>query len=119
MGRLDLDAARAARAAKSEAKGNDHVIVLGGEEYTIPPEMPADFALLCMEGNIRGGLRALLDGQFESFSEQRYSIEDLLELVDGVADLYGFESLGEALASRNSSSNTGKRSRPTSKPTTG
>lgn len=118
MGRLDLDAARQARAAKAEAKGEEHVIVLGGTEFTLPSEMPADFAFAFAEGNPRAGLKALFDGQYEQFTETRYSIEDLLELVDGVAQLYGFDNMGEALASRGSSSRNGKPSRPTSKRTT-
>lgn len=118
MGRLDLDAARAARAAKAEAQAEEHVIVLEAEEYTIPPEMPADFAIYALEGQLHASLRSLLDGQYDRFAQTRYSIEDLVELVEGVVKLYGFENLGEALASRRSSSTTGKRSRPTSKRTT-
>ena len=118
MGTLDLDAARKARAAQAEAEAEEHVIILAGEEFTIPPEMPADFALLFMENNPSGALRALFNGQYDRFAETRYSVEDLLELLDGVVKLYGFDTLGEALASRGSSSKSGKPSRPTSKRTT-
>lgn len=116
MGRLDLDAARAARA---EAEGEPHVVVLDGQEFTMPPEMPAQFALHVMEGNIFKGLEALFGpDQYAVFSKIVYSIDDLLELADGVANLYGFENVGEALASRRSSRNSGKPSRPTSKRST-
>lgn len=119
MGRLDLDAARAARAAKAEAEAEEHVVTLEGHDFILPPEMPAAFALHVLEGNIFRGLAALLgDEQYAEFSAIRYSIDDLIELADGVAQLYGFNNVGEALASRRSSSNTGNPSRPTSKRST-
>lgn len=93
--------------------------MLGGQEFTIPPEMPAQFALLIMEGHIGAGLEKLFGSeQYAEFSKIGYSIEDLMELADGVAQLYGFETVGEALASRRSSSSNGNRSRPTSKRST-
>lgn len=119
MGVLDLDAARAARAAKSEAEAEGHTVVLDGQEFALPPEMPAAFALHVLEGNIFRGLEKLFGPeQYAAFDKIGYSIDDLIELADGVAHLYGFENVGEALASRRSSSNNGKRSRPTSKRST-
>lgn len=119
MGRLDLDAARAARAAKAEAEGDEHVVKLDGQEFTLPAEMPAAFALHVLEGNIFKGLEALFGAeQYAAFASIAYSIDDLVELADGVAQLYGFENVGEALASRRSSRNSGKPSRPTSKRST-
>lgn len=119
MGRLDLDAARAARAARVEGEQEEHIIVMGGQEFTVPPEMPAQFALLIMEGRIGAGLEKLFGReQYAIFETVDYSIEDLMELADGVAQLYGFDTVGEALASRRSSSSNGNRSRPTSRRST-
>lgn len=119
MGHLDLDAARAARAAKAEGEREEHVVTLEGHDFALPFEMPAAFAIHVMEGSIFRGLQVLFgDEQYATFATITYSLEDLIELVDGIAELYGFESLGEALASRRSSLSTGKPSRPTSKRST-
>lgn len=119
MGVLDLDAAREARAAKAEAKAEPHVILLNGQKFEIAAEMPAEFAFAFMEGKPRDGLRVLFGEHYDEFAKTAYSIDDLVELVEGVAELYGFDNLGEALASRESSRSNGKRARPTSKRTTG
>lgn len=122
MARLDLDAARAARAAEAEAKGEDHVLVIGGQEFSLPVEMPLAFPLALAEADVMGGIRELLgEEQYAEFAanpKTRLSTEDLKELFTGAAELYGFEDVGEALASGSSSLRNGKPSRPTSKRST-
>ena len=118
MGVLDLDAARKARAAKSETGGKPHDITVDGETFTIPVEMPLDAALAISDGHVALFFEELLNGQHEAFAKHKISVDDLLVLVEGVSEMYGLDNLGEALASRASSSNTSKRSRPTSKRTT-
>lgn len=118
MATIDLDAARAARAAESENKGKPHELKLGGQSFSIPPEMPFKAAEAIGRGNIDQFFELLLNGQHEEFAEQDLSLDDLVELTDSLMDVYGMESLGESLASRTSALSTGKPSRPTSKRTT-
>jgi hypothetical protein len=117
--RLDLDAARAARAAKAEAEGEAHVLVLGGQEFELPTEMPLDFVLAAAEGDVAGSLRVLLgEEEYENLRAKGLSVSDLNELIGGLAEVYGLEDVGEALASGDFFSKNGKPSRPTSKRST-
>lgn len=115
MGVLDLDAARAAR---TEATGEGHLFVFCGVKFPLPVELPADFAFKLADQDAKGALEALLAERFDEFWALRPSIEDLNALAEGVAKLYGFGTPGESPASAPSSTNGGKRSRPTSPGTT-
>ncbi len=109
----DLDAARAARA---EVADDPPVIRLGGRDYVLSAEMPLEFADLVLAGRLRLAVGILLDDveDLEPFMANRPTLGDLVEL----AQIYGFSSLGESLASRTRSGGTTKPSRPTSKGTT-
>lgn len=114
MATLDLDAARAARAEKKER----HHVRLGGQEFELPAEMPSEFAFALADGQPRQALQALLGDRYGEFAALNPSLDDVFELANGVAGLYGVESLGEQLASDVSSSNGGNGSRPTSNAST-
>lgn len=111
---LNLDAARAARA---EVAGEPPVIVFGGERFTLPRELPADFALRAAAGDLQDALSALFDDDDatrERFWALKPSLNDVLALVEGIGGLYGFDGLGESSASGDSSATTSSPSRPTS-----
>lgn len=110
MARIDLDAARAARAEKQE----QHSIVFGGEEFALPPEAPFEFAFKLIESDFRGALRELLGEQTDAFFSHHPTMADITELVDGAGRMYGFDGSGESEASEGSSSNGSNPSRPTS-----
>jgi hypothetical protein len=112
MEAFDLDAARAARA---EAKGETPMFVFGGQKFTLPPEMPAEFAYLLDDA--KEAFRFLLADDFDDFWSHRPSKEDLVELVAVLGKAYG-TSLPESAASGGSSPNGGTPSRPTSPATT-
>lgn len=118
MRRIDLNAARAARA---EAQSEPMLADLGDETFTLVPELPIDFITQLSEGKFREAVRMLFpsgvehEAAFERFMALGLSVPDLMEL----AGAYTGMTVGESPASPRSSKNRGTRSRPTSKATTG
>jgi hypothetical protein len=88
---IDLDAARAARA---EAAGDPVTLTFGGETYTLPVELPADFALYAMERDLRSAVMALLDDDADAFFAWRPSMDDLTALVEHAMKVYGVDQGG-------------------------
>jgi hypothetical protein len=95
---IDLDAAAAARA---EAQGEPVTLIFRESEFTLPVEMPADFALHAQAERLRESVSALIGEKAEEFFALRPSIEDITELVNAAARIYGV-SPGEAAASAGS-----------------
>jgi hypothetical protein len=121
MARLDLNAARAAR---SEAENAPHEVVLGYDKdgaeqvFTLPPRAPLEFLDHLPKLEFAEAMQVLLGGQqaWERFAAAGAELDDLLAIA---ADLYGIgDLLGEASASRASSPNGGRPSKPTGAPTT-
>jgi hypothetical protein len=121
---LDLDAARAARREKTEPKS----FTLGGDRFDLPLELPLAVGMLWeMDKDMVGGLRLLLGDSFDRFNAVA-SDKDLEALVlgfdadgvhhPGIAEMYATEP-GESVASVASLPNGGKRSRRTSRASTG
>jgi hypothetical protein len=110
MPTVDLDAARAAR---REAKGEDIIVRFGGNDFTMPPELP--FEVVEVLGDIRDAgedaprmanaifqmFQILLGDQFETFKAARPSMDDLNAMLEGVMAEYGV-TLGEQEASADS-----------------
>jgi len=109
--RIDLDAARAAR---QEASGEGPVIVWGGQDYTLPAEIPFETAeelsrleaAHAAENDVEAtdaiikAISSLLGAeQYERFAAGRPSVDDMAALVDGLSEAYGFEQPGESPAS--------------------
>jgi hypothetical protein len=92
---IDLDAARAARA---EAAGEPVALTFGGKTIALPPELPADFALLLADGDFRGAVKALLNEDAQWFFDLRPSMDDLKALAEGAGEVYGLTE-GESEAS--------------------
>lgn len=113
---FDLDAARAARA---EAHGETRAFRFGGEEFTLPPECPMDFLERLNADQGGAAIRALLsEDDAARFMAHAPSLEDLTELVKGVAKAYGIGGVGNSSASNGSSPNGSGRSRRTSNAST-
>lgn len=86
---LDLDAARAAR---QEANGEVPIVRFGGREFTLPVEMPWTVAEAAAGGDGASALRAvrlLLGDQWVEFEALNPSVADVLEIIQGVAAIYG------------------------------
>jgi len=115
MPNLDLDAARAARA---EATREPKTFTLGGETFSLPVEFPMSVAALWAENDYDGGMRRLLADAYERFAALDISAEDVTALVQGMAEMYGFNAPGESPASVTSSLNGSRRSRRTSRAAT-
>lgn len=90
---IDLDAARAAR---REGKGKGPVLIFGGKEYQLPPELPYE-ALEPIRGmssseTAAGAMvdlmKALL-GQYYDEIKTELSFDDLEEFVEGAMSEYG------------------------------
>lgn len=104
--RIDLDAARAARA---EAAGEGPVVVFGGGDFPLPPEMPFSVAeslatlnemsTSAKAAEMQAIFKALLGENYESFMAQSPSLEDMLALIEGLGQAYGLEDVGESEAS--------------------
>lgn len=101
---IDLGAARAAReAARSEAQRKPVTLAWSDDiSFELPVELPADFAMCAREGDLRGAVAALLGAdKVEEFFALRPSMEDLNELVEAAAPVYGITP-GESPASASS-----------------
>lgn len=104
MKSIDLNKKRKARAAQREKDQDEPVVILiGDEKLKLPPELPAEFAFKANEEDMRGAVVALLDGQADAFFKQSPSLQDVMDLVTDVAEIYGFDSPGESEASASSS----------------
>ena len=115
MATLDLDAKRAARA---EAENAPHQVTLGGDVFQLRPRMPLEALDLMSDGQFRAAFRLLLvDPDDEVFGRFFAQVPDDRDLEDIVAGLYG-QRPGEYSASRPSSANGGRPSKPTSPATT-
>lgn len=108
---IDLDAARAARAAE---RGEPAVVIRHGETFELPAELPVDFVDLIVADEYREAFAVLFG---DAATAGRFigppgdlTMDDLAELADGVAGVYGIRGgLGNLPASGASSSNTSKR----------
>lgn len=115
MGRtLNLDAKRAAR---SEAENEPHTLVLGGEEFKLPPRVPLLFVERLAAYDVGGAMVELLDEAWPKFAAHKPELDDLIAIA---RELYGLEDFfaQPSSASPPSSNNGGQSARPTSKPTT-
>ena len=83
---IDLDAARAARA---EADEQAVTLRFKGEDFDLPVEMPADFALLANEDRLRDAISALLGDQATRFFELGPSLPDIEVLAEQATVVYG------------------------------
>lgn len=118
MGVLDLNAARAARAAEAEAKGEEHILRFGDQEIHLPPEfneLPWRVAGPAMRGDVRAFLVELVGEETADkfFVEWDPTVADIAAFSDGLVELYGL-NLPESPASDGSSTSSGNRSRLTS-----
>lgn len=102
---IDLDAARAARA---ETRGEPIVVRLGGKDYPLPAELPAD-VVTSFGMVMRGDVAALNDALVSLFGPELPAIkavglswEDEKLLLEQTLELYGFD-LPESSASAASS----------------
>lgn len=95
---IDLDRARAARA---EAKKEPVTLKFGGRDFTLPPEIPFDFAMYAAEGRLRESVGALIGDDAEAFFALRPSMPDIEALVDHARTVYGVK-VGESPASAGS-----------------
>lgn len=98
--RIDLDAARRARA---EERGDPPVVVVGGKEYPLPAEMPAD--VVTAFGMVaRGDVAALNGALLELFGEENLaaikatglSWDDEKFLFESAVEEYGFDLPGSS-----------------------
>jgi hypothetical protein len=111
---LDLNAKRAARAAK---RGDGMQMILGEETFDLVDELPLDIGEMATEGQLSDALRAMLrdpDGDWDRLKKCRPSFNDVLDVVE-----YFGSTLGESVRSIENSQTTGAPSKPISTATTG
>lgn len=129
---IDLDAIKAARLEKEV---DPSTVTFGGEEFTLPRELPVAFGEALgrvvtridsetkkeesvLAPDTLGAAKAVLNGQYDRFLALGPSYDDLAEFVNGVADALTGKTEGESKASRSSSKRTSKSSRQPSKRST-
>lgn len=84
---IDLDKQRAARA---ELAADPPVIVLGGEEFSLPPEMPLTFLDEAQRGNFVVALRELLGEEpAAKLLAMGFSLKDFTALFEEIDGVYG------------------------------
>lgn len=104
-----------------EAKAEPFEFRFDGEIYTLPPDFDMRHAALFTEGDVLGGLEAVLGTeQWErlSASPKMLSIGKVNQLLEEWCASIGVE-LGESAASSRSSRRAAARSKPTSNGSTG
>lgn len=108
---IDLDAKRAARAEARKADDYEPIVLkIGGRDYVLPDEMPADFADLVSQGKFYEGFQVLLGDEFDDFWSNDLTVNDLKDFADMLAPAYGVGGdAGNSLASGSSSRKTGRR----------
>lgn len=114
MTTLDLDAIRAAR---REAQGEAPVIRFGGHDFVLPSELPFAVAealanlgeaqktedQAAITASLIGAMKAIIGiADWPKFEAARPSMQDITELISGIARLYGLEDAGESPASASS-----------------
>lgn len=114
--RIDIDAARAARL---EAEGEPHELVIGGTTYEVPAEAPWMFVHWIVRGHVDRAMEAALGEESWHAIRQDVSKDDGVEIQHRLLELWGMGTPGEPQASSSSSSATGASSRPTSNGSTG
>lgn len=102
--RIDLDAARAARAEKV---GEAPVVVLEGVEYVLPRELPMEAVLVVAEDltkpnpkTVRAAMEAIFGDHWPTL-RPKLSVADSMLVLTGVLELYGTD-LPESAASASS-----------------
>lgn len=91
---IDVDAARRARA---EARGEPLAVMIGGTEYDLPAELPAD--VVHHFGRVAAGdvtaledaLEVLFAGNLAAIKAEGLSWEDEKFLLEAALEEYGFE----------------------------
>jgi hypothetical protein len=110
---LDLNAKRAARAAK---RGDAMQMVLDTETFDLVGEMPLEIGELATEGRIADAFKLMLrdpDGDWDRLRKCRPSFNDVLDVVE----FFG-AALGESVRSIESSPTTGPQLKSISTATT-
>jgi len=110
---LDLNAKRAARAAK---RGEPMQMLLDVETFDLVDELPIEIGELANENRIGDAFKLMLrdpTGDWDRLRRCRPSFNDVLDVVE-----YFGTALGESVRSIESSGTTGPPSKPTSTATT-
>jgi hypothetical protein len=110
---LDLNAKRAARAAK---RGEPMRMLLGEETFDLVEELPIEIGEMANNGRVADAFRIMLrdpDTDWDRLLSCRPSFQDVMDVVE----FFG-TTLGESVASTETSAVTGPPSRPTSTTTT-
>lgn len=113
MPKLDLNAKRAERAAK---RAEPFTVDLNGEGFELVPELPLALGDPEKFADLQAVVRLILanpDTDFDRFLAAGPTVDDVVE----IASFYGV-TLGESLASMQSSASTGAPSKPTSNAST-
>ena len=114
MTEFDLDALVA---AESEATGEPHKVIWGGQTFSVPRtiDWPLETFEVLGRGDIASALAGVLGDQWDAFWQAKHPTMGAAKaLLDGIAEREGFENLGESLASSPSLNRAMRRSRPTS-----
>lgn len=88
---VDLDAARAQRAAVAEAEGEGLTFRLGGEEFTVlpPKEWPVKTTTLLAKGKVAKAIQLMLADRRAEFRAVNPTLADVEAIMAAVSDWQG------------------------------
>jgi hypothetical protein len=116
---IDLDAITA---AESEASGEPHKVVWGGETFLVPRinDWPSETFDVLSRGELTSALAGLLGDDWDAFWQAKHPTFGAAKaLFESICQREGFTHLGESLASLPTPNRATRRSRPTSSGSTG
>lgn len=91
-----FDADKAILAAEQEQKKEPKSFSFRKQKFTLPKDIPYFTALSATRGDQEDFLRELLgEKQLQKLKSLKPTISEIAVIFEGIAKLYGFESVGE------------------------
>lgn len=91
------------RLAREEKLGKKRsAIKFGGKRFTLPAELPLDFASSLTKGDPEAAIRAVLNGKADEFLALGPTYGDFADLANAIAEHYTGVPLGNSSASTSS-----------------
>jgi hypothetical protein len=84
---INLDQSKSARAESEPVK-----VIFKGAEYTLPSELPFEFADAARREEAKQALDILLGDQADDFFAARPSVDDIATFTEAIVEVYGLDT---------------------------